>query len=248
MLTGIVLLTQIVRSQNDSINLEKIRTESGVDPTRVSSKASYTILFYDKAENASQINNKATLNLGVNRWSFSIKPEIYTIHTGEAGSGFKTAFGDMKFSILNAFYVKGKEAFAGSVEFSVPTSPQGFGSQYFSATPAITFSHTFKPSLIFAIQPQYTFALAKDSAYPSLSVLTIRAFIANFNKSGFFFVLEPRPIYNFQNEEFDFIISPIIGKALGAGFNLVFISEIPTKQSTIDSKGVLYQVGFNKNF
>lgn len=239
---------QLSIAQNDSIDLDKMRTESGVDPTRVNSRVGYSILYFDQSENRSQITNRASLTLGVNRWSFSVKPEIISIHNGVSGSGFQNGMGDMKFSILNAFYVKDKNAMAGAVEFGLPFAKEGLGTPYFTATPSLTFSHSFNESLIFAIQPQYTFDLAKDAIYPDLSVLTVRAFLAKFTKSGYFFVFEPRPIYDFENEQFDFIISPIIGKALGAGFNLIGIIEIPTKQVTIENRGILYQFGFNKNF
>jgi hypothetical protein len=88
----------------------------------------------------------------------------------------------------------------------------------------------------------------KDSLYPNLSVLTVRVFLAKFTKTGYFFVFEPRPIVDFGNDNFDFIVSPIMGKALGAGFNLLFLMEIPTKAATFDSRGIMYQFGINKSF
>lgn len=244
----ILLPSVSIYAQTDSLAIEKLRTESGVDPTRVSSKAGFSTLYFDKADNASSISNKFSLVVGVNRWSFSVKPEILSMHNGQSGTGFNTSFSDLKFSILNAFFVKGKSSFAGSVEFSLPFGKQGFGSQYFSATPAITYAYTINPSLFLAIQPQYTFAIAKDELYPDLSVLTNRIFIAKFTKTGMFYVFEPRTIFDFENNNFDLILSPIIGKSLGGGFNLVGLMEIPTKQSSIDSRGILYQLGFNKNF
>lgn len=235
-------------AQKDSLAIEKLRTESGVDPTRVNSRVGFSTLYFDKANNASSISNKFSIVLGVNRWSFSIKPEIISLHNGISGTGFETSFSDVKFSILNAFYVKGKNSLAGSVEFSLPFGKQGFGGQIFTATPAITYSYTINPSLFLAVQPQYTFAIAKDNLYPDLSVLTNRIFIAKFTKTGMFYVFEPRTIFDFENENFDLILSPIIGKSLGAGFNLIGLMEIPTKQSTLNNRGVLYQIGFNKNF
>lgn len=243
-----LLYNNAVFAQTDSLAIEKIRTESGVDPTRVNSRAGYSILYFDKADNASSISNKFNLVLGVNRWSFSVKPEIMTLHNGISGTGFETSFSDVKFSILNAFYVNGKTSLAGSVEFNLPTGKQGFGSQSFTATPAITFSYTINTSLFLAFQPQYSFAIAKDAIYPDLSVLTNRIFIAKFTNTGMFYVFEPRTIIDFENNTFDLILSPIIGKSLGAGYNLIALMEIPTKQSTINNRGILYQIGFNKNF
>jgi hypothetical protein len=248
---GLILfffISTTVCGQTDSLSIEKLRTESGVDPTRVNSRVGYSGLYFDKANNASSISNKFSLVVGVNRWSFSIKPEIMTTHSGVIGTGFQSSFSDVKFSILNAFYVKGKNSLAGSVEFNLPTGKQGFGSQLFSATPALTYSYTINQSLFLAIQPQYTFVIAKDAVYPNLSILTNRIFIAKFTKTGMFYVFEPRTIIDFENNNFDLILSPILGKSLGAGFNLIGLMEIPTKKSTIDDRGILYQIGFNKNF
>lgn len=236
------------QTDQDSASLEKIRRESGVDPTRIQSRASYSFLIYDQAGSAGQINNRMTLNIGIGRWSFSAKYDLVTRINNEPGSGFQTGSGDFRFSALNAFLVKGDHALAGSMELSIPTGKQGFGSQYLSLMPALTYSYTIKPTLFFAIQPQYLFHLMKDPEYPKLSVLTIRTFLAQFTKKGFFFVFEPRPVYDFTNDSFDLILSPIIGKALGGGFNAIALAEFPTKKSTIDNRGILYQVGLNKNF
>jgi hypothetical protein len=115
-------------------------------------------------------------------------------------------------------------------------------------TPALTYSYTINPSFFAAVQPQYSFHLLKDDAYPDLSVLTIRSFLAKFTKTGYFFVIELRPVFDFENQNSDLVISPIIGKSLGGGFNLLFLAEFPTSQVTIDNIGMLYQLGFNKNF
>jgi hypothetical protein len=239
-----VVFAQVV---NDSAQVEKLRTESGVDPTRVQSRAGYSLLIYDQKESAGQIVNRASLALGVGRWSFAMKYESIT-KTGLPGTGFSSSFGDIKFSILNAFFVNGKHALAANAEFSVPTGKPGFGSQYFSVTPAITYSYTINPTLFFAIQPQYTFALIRDPLYPRLGVLTVRPFLAKFTKSGFFYVFEPRPIFDFENKKTELVLSPIVGKSLGGGFNLIFLMEVPTNKDTRDTRGVLYQLGFNKNF
>jgi hypothetical protein len=249
---AIVLLTTystlFAQHQPDFVDLEKLRKESGIDPTRVQSRAGYSFLMYDLEGSAGQINNRLSLNLGVNTWNFSMKYDVISRTTGEPGTGFNSGMGDIRFSVLNAFYVEGKHALAASAEFSMPTGKPGFGSQYFSATPAITYSYTIKPSLILAFQPQYTFQLMKDPLYPNLSVLTIRSFLAKFTKTGYFFVFEPRPIFDFGNNTVDFIISPIIGKSLGAGFNLIVLAEIPVTNTYRENKGILYQLGFNKNF
>ena len=249
-LSGAVLLLSHfpLFAQQDSLALERIRTESGVDPTRVQSRAGYTILVNDLPGSADRIANRLSLFLGVNRWSFSGKYEVFSKLSEVPGEGFSSGAGDIKVSFLNAFYVKGKNALAASAEFSIPTGKPGFGTQYFSVTPSLTFSHTINPTLFLAFQPQYTFDLIKDPIYPELSVFTLRAFLAKFTSTGYFFVIEPRPVIDFTNDKTYFVLSPIIGKALGGGFNIIALAEIPMTKETKDAFGAIYQFGFNKNF
>ncbi|RPA66738.1 hypothetical protein EF405_19710 [Cyclobacteriaceae bacterium YHN15] len=236
------------QTEVDSIKLEQIRRESGVDPTRVQTRLGYSIMVFDQESYLAQLNNRFSLNLGVNRWSINMKYDVVTKSPIAPGEGFTTGSGDIRFTVLNAFYVEGKHALAGSAEFSIPTGKQGFGSQYFSVTPSITYSYTIQPSLFFAVQPQYSFQLLKDPIYPDLKVITVRAFLAKFTKAGYFFVFEPRPVFDLVNDKFDLILSPIMGKAIGGGYNLILLTEIPTTDSTIKTRGILYQFGFNKNF
>lgn len=240
--------TGALQAQTDSAKLEKLRAESGVDPTRVQSRVGYSMIHYNQKGDAVQINNRASLTMGVGRWSLATKYDVVTRHTGIPGDGFKTGSGDIRFSILNAFYVKGKTALAASAEFSMPTGKPGFGFQYFSVTPSVTYSYTINPTLFLAVQPQYTFSLAKDPIYPSLSVFTVRTFLAKFTSAGYFFVFEPRQVMDFTRDQYEIILSPIIGKSLGGGFNLIYLMELPLRKSTRDQIGVTNQLGFNKNF
>lgn len=210
-------------------------------------KLVYSIWYFDRNNERSQINNRVNLTVGVNSWSFSLKPEMISLNNGN-DDGFQTKAGDLRFSILNTFYVKGKHALAYATEFTLPTADQSFGGQYFAVTPSLTYAYTFNTSLFLAIAPQYTFDLQKKIDNAHLSVLTVRTFLAKFFKSGWFFVFEPRIINNFQNDDFDLIFSPIVGKALGSGFNLTSVLEIPQNQVTRDNRGILLQLGITKNF
>lgn len=246
-----LFLSFTVFSQSDSTELKKlnqIRSESGVDPTRVSSRAGYSTLIYDPVVNPGRVISRISMNVGVNRWSFSAKYDIVSRLSDVEGSGFSSGGGDFKFSILNAFYVKGKHALALSGEFTIPTGKPGFGLQYFTLNPSITYSYTINPSLFLAFQPQYLFSLMKDPAYPKLGILTIRTFLAKFTKTGYFFVIEPRPVIDIENNKVDFVISPIVGKALGKGFNLIYLMEIPVTNSMYEKTGMMYQFGINKSF
>jgi hypothetical protein len=154
------------------------------------------------------ITNRASLTMGVNRWSLAIKAESLTRTPTIPGTGFKSGFGDIRFNVLNAFFVKGKHALAANAEFAIPTGGQQYGAGYFSVTPALTYSYTIHPTLFLAFQPQYSFSIMKDPAFPDLSVVTLRSFLAKFTQSGFFFVFEPRPIFDLGNNKTDFVLSP----------------------------------------
>lgn len=233
---------------SDSLLIEKVRTESGVDPTRIQSRVAYTFITQDMAGSAGSVTNRAALTLGVNRWSFNMKYEVVSVTSGIPGGGFSSGFGDVKFNILNAFYVKDKHVLAVNAEFSMPTGGLKYGTGYYTTTPALTYSYTINQSLFLAVQPQYTFALLKDPIYPDLSILTVRIYLAKFTKTGYFFVFEPRPIFDLKNNTADLSISPIVGKTLGGGFNLIGVIEFPTRKSTRDTRGVTYQFGINKSF
>jgi hypothetical protein len=236
------------QTSKDTSDVDKLRTESGVDPTRVASRVGYSVLLQDQPGTKGTVTNRVVLNIGVGRWAFQVKTEAVSKTPAEAGQGFQSGFGDIKINFLNAFFVKGKSAFAANAEFSLPTGGSNFGSEYFSITPALTYSYTIDPSLIFAIQPQYTLDILKDPAYPDLSVITVRAFLAKFTRTGYFMVLEPRPIFDLTNRHTDFVISPIIGKSLGKGFNLIFLSELALTKNIRNSRGHIFQIGVNKNF
>ena len=243
-----IFISTIVFSQTDSATMAKLVKESGIDPTKVQSRASYSFQISDPSGSPIRIINRLVFNLGINRWSFTGKYELISKYTNNAEGVFSTGSGDLRFNVLNAFFVKGKHALAASAELTFPIGKPGYGLQYFALMPALTYSYSITPSLIFAVQPQYLFNIVKGDNYPPLSILTVRAFIAKFTKSGYFFVFEPRPIYDFTNEKFDLIIAPIIGKALGKGFNLVFLAEFPTSKRLWDKTGPLYQFGINKSF
>jgi hypothetical protein len=242
------LFSALTYAQSDSAAMAKMVKESGLDPTKVQSRASYSFIISDPPGSPITILNRMVFNLGIDRWSFNAKYELTSRYTNNAEGVFSTGSGDLKFNVLNAFFVKGKHAMAASAELTFPLGKPGYGLQYFALMPALTYSLTINPSLILAIQPQYLFNLVKGDDYPQLSILTTRIFLAKFTKSGYFFVFEPRPIYNFTTSQFDLILSPIIGKALGKGFNLAFLAELPTTKRLWDQTGPLYQVGLSKSF
>lgn len=237
-------------SQSDSTDkkLDKLRTDSGVDPTRVSSRVSFSVLATKPEGDAFSTAMRTKLTLGVERWSFGLRYEYNSKYSESFSDGIESGSGDILFSVLNAFYVEGKNAFAGSVEFSVPSGQKKFSSEYFSVTPAVVYSYTLSPGSVLAFQPQYTFHIFKNKLYPDLSVFTLRTFLAFFTQSGWFYVIEPRILNDFTNKKFDVIISPVIGKSIGAGFNINLLAEIPVKKETYNIKGPMFLFGISKSF
>jgi hypothetical protein len=228
--------------------VDRVRNESGVDPTRVQSRASFSVLMFDAEGDRGQASMRGALTLGVDRWSLALKGDVVAFHDGQPGTGFRSGAGDVRFTTLNVLHVKGRHAAAVAGELSVPTGGTGLGSSYLSLTPSVTYSFTITPSIVFAAQPQYTFHLMKDAAAPNLRVVTIRSFLAKFTATGYFFVFEPRPVFDLENDTSDLILSPIVGKSLGGGFNVLFLAEFPASSSTRRTRGNLYQVGFQRSF
>ena len=248
---AVVLLISNSYAQLDSVKLkeiEKTRTESGVDPTRVSSKVSYSFEVIKPTEgDAFKFNNNIKLNFGITRWSLKVEARVSAKYDGMPGSDMKSGMSDLKLGINNAFFVSGKHAFAGGFDLSAPTGSKDFNNQAFTIQPNIAYAYTISPTLIFALNPQYTRTIWRNNDVPMQDILTTRPFFALFLPTGLFAVIEPRCQYDFANKKFDFIISPIIGGSIGGGFNLLFILEIPTKEETLNNYGVAGKFGFQKS-
>jgi hypothetical protein len=88
----------------------------------------------------------------------------------------------------------------------------------------------------------------KAVLYPYLSVITVREFLAHFSKSGYFIVFEQRPLIDLENRITDWVVSHIVEKAIGRGFNLIGLAEIVLTEYLRKVCGPLFQVRFNKNF
>lgn len=251
-LSGVVCFAEEHPQKQDSLSVDEVRTQSGVDPTRITSRIGFSTWLYDKQANNAQINNRFSVSYGVNDWSFQVRTDIVSVNT-EPGGKFTTGIGNLKFGILNSFYTRGQHALAASLDFVSPIASRsistaaGLGSSFYS-TISLTYSYTITPSVMFAVQPQYSFSLATAQGVPHQNSMLVRFYFAKFTSSGFYFVLEPRPTYDFTNKQFDMIVSPIIGKALGAGYNLVVLAEIPCRKEVIEKTGVLYLVGVNRTF
>jgi hypothetical protein len=228
--------------------LEEQRAQSGVDPTRVLSRASFSQNMTDPSGDAVSFATRLRYSMGLGRWSVGLRQEFISRYSGEPGTGFPTGRGDLRLSMLNAFYVKKRSALAASVDLDLPTGSTGFSKEAVVMTAGITYSYTIKPTLIFAMQPQYTFAPIKDAIVPEVSTLTVRSFLAHFSTTGWFYVFEPRPVFDLANERTNVVLSPIIGRNLAKGYSFALLAEFSTAQWALDTTGNLYLMGLTKNF
>lgn len=234
-------------------SIDEVRTQSGVDPTRISSRLGYSFRFFDRPSDAAQINNRISATFGVNDWSFNLKADLISLNTLPGTNGFTTGFGGMAFSALNTFFMNERHALAASVELAYPFASQNIGwatgaNGALVLTPALTYSYTISSSLMLAFQPQYAFSIANGANFPGTSVLTLRVFLAKFCKSGFYFVFEPRPIYDFKSRQFDMVFSPIVGTTLGGGYAVSLLAEIPVREQMMRNRGAMYLFALTRTF
>ena len=157
------------------------------------------------------------------------------------------------FKFGNAFFVNERHALAASLELAFPFASPAIGNisganGSLNLTPALTYSYTINPSLMVACQPQYTFSAATGPGYIGTSQLTVRIFLAKFCDSGFYFVIEPRPIYDFKAKRFDMIVSPIVGTTLGGGYAVALLAEIPVQEAMFRSRGAMYLFALTRTF
>jgi hypothetical protein len=232
--------------QEDTTAIEHIRAESGLDPIIIHSKIAFTSFINDPKGPSGRIANSVSLSLSVKRWSIGLKGSLVSVMSGNPGEGFHSAAGDFELSLQNKVYAHGKHAIAVTGVLAFPTGKMGYGSQYFSFTPVLTYIYALKPSVIFALQPQYSFHVMKDQLYPGLSLLTVRALAAKFTKTGLVFGMEMKPIINIEANIFYLFTTLFVGKSLGAGFNILFLCDAPANKPAVE-KGPTFQFGINRN-
>jgi len=241
------LAAQKDTTRKDTLSYEQIRGQSGLDPVIIHSKYIFTSYINDLEGSSCVITNTAGILLVVKKWGLSLESSVVSVKSKSTGEGFSSGIGDMKFTLSYKLHTKGKHSLAVAGKLGFPTGKAGFGSQYLSLTPAITYIFAPKPSIILAVQPQYSFHLFKNALYPDLSLLTVKLLFAKFNKSGFIYGVELKPIVNFTASYFNLFISPFLSHSLGGGFNILVLCDIPATGATI-KKGATYQLGFNRNF
>ena len=241
------LSAQTDTNRKDTLSYEQIRGQSGLDPVIIHSKYIFTSFINDLEGSSCLITNTAGILLAIKKWGLSLESSVVTVKSKSSGDGFSSGLGDIKFTLSNKIYAKGKHSIAVAGKLGFPTGKAGFGSQYLSLTPVLTYIYAPNPSIILALQPQYSFHLLKNSLYPDLSLLTVKLLFAKFHKSGFVYGVELKPGMNFTGSDFNLFISPFLSQSLGAGFNLLFLCDMPATGATI-KKGATYQLSFNRNF
>ena len=238
---------QTGNKEKDTTSMETHRAQSGIDPITIKSRVMFTSYLYDTKGPSGTINNTAGFMIGIKKWYLGMYGSAVSVMTGKPGEGFSTGAGDVLLTVQNRIYMHGRHgvAITGAIEY--PTGKRGFGTQYLSFTPVLTYLYAFNPSLIIVVQPQYTFHLMKDPAYPPLSLLSARVILAKFRRTGTAYGIEAKPAINLQSNVFYAYVSPFLSKALGAGFNLVLLADLPLNKNAVD-KGPTYEIGLNRFF
>ena len=145
-LTLLLLLpafASFAQEPEEHLSLDEVRTQSGVDPTRIISKIGFSTWYFDKEAGNAQVNNRISATFGVDDWAFNVRMDLVSINNVPGRRGFVTGAGNMKVNILNSFYNNGRHALAASVDLAFPTASQAIDAAaglngYFYLTPALT--------------------------------------------------------------------------------------------------------------
>ena len=166
----------------ESKKLDNLRTESGVDPTRVSSRVNFTFEFIDPQGPGYSFNTVLKANVGIAKWSFALKTKIKSTYQGNSGPGemMKKGFDDLTFSIGNTVFYKGRHAINIGADLVAPIGSSDFSGQAFLFTPNFTYAVTISPEFIFAINPQYSMTVVRTENVQRVSLLTVRPFLQHF--------------------------------------------------------------------
>ena len=90
----------------EHLSLDEVRTQSGVDPTRIISKIGFSTWYFDKEAGNAQVNNRISATFGVDDWAFNVRMDLVSINNVPGRRGFVTGAGNMKVNILNSFYIR----------------------------------------------------------------------------------------------------------------------------------------------
>ena len=126
-LTLLLLLpafASFAQEPEEHLSLDEVRTQSGVDPTRIISKIGFSTWYFDKEAGNAQVNNRISATFGVDDWAFNVRMDLVSINNVPGRRGFVTGAGNMKVNILNSFYNNGRHALAASVDLAFPTASQ----------------------------------------------------------------------------------------------------------------------------
>ena len=60
----------------EHLSLDEVRTQSGVDPTRIISKIGFSTWYFDKEAGNAQVNNRISATFGVDDWAFNVRMDL----------------------------------------------------------------------------------------------------------------------------------------------------------------------------
>jgi hypothetical protein len=232
----------------DSAAAERVRTESGIDPTRIVSVAGvgFEVVDFPGDRFASAVIPR--LGIGAGAWSAALDTRLAATYAGEPGASLVTGLGDVGLTLVRAFRPAARHAVAVGAELSLPVGRPEIGGRAVSVTPSVTWAWTLRPWLVVAAQPQYERSLLRASDAPATSILTLRGFVAVFRPSGWFYVLEGRVREDFELGRSYAQVAPVVGKNIGRGFNLAATLDLPLSSAARDRFGVLWRVGVQRVF
>jgi hypothetical protein len=118
-------------AQKDTTTMEHLRGQSGIDPILIHSKMVYGLYVLDSKGPAAKITLTPGVSFGVKNWGVSIKASAVSNMTGNPGDGFHSGFGDIKLSVQNRIFSRGKHAAAVSGELALPTGNQDLADSIF---------------------------------------------------------------------------------------------------------------------
>jgi hypothetical protein len=232
----------------DSAAADRVRTESGIDPTRIVSAVGvgFEVVDFPGDRFASAVIPR--LGIGAGAWSASLDTRLAATYSGEPGAPLVTGLGDVGLTLVRAVLPSARHSLALAAELVLPVGDPAIGGRAVRITPSVTWAWTVRPWLVVAAQPQYERTLLRPSEVPAVSLLTLRGFVAVFRPSGWFYVLEARVRQDFEAERSYVQVAPVVGKNIGRSVNLAARLDLPISGTARERYGVVYRVGVQRVF
>ena len=93
----VAAFASFAQEPEEHLSLDEVRTQSGVDPTRIISKIGFSTWYFDKEAGNAQVNNRISATFGVDDWAFNVRMDLVSINNVPGRRGFfVTGAGNMK--------------------------------------------------------------------------------------------------------------------------------------------------------